>query len=91
MPPAHEHPALVQKGICWEVSQVVHDGASGLLNKIHSFARSDIRLPTDGELHVFSPGAVQRDGACARDCMFVGAFDVPHSHKLTTPMMSGLS
>ena len=39
--------------------------------------RSDIRLPTDGELHIFSPGAVQRDGACGRDCMYVGAFDVP--------------
>ena len=50
---------------------------------------SNIRLPTDGELDIFSPGAVQRDGACGRDCMHVGAFDVPHSHKLTTPMMAG--
>ena len=52
-------------------------------------APSNIRIPTEGELHIFSPGAVQRDGVCGRDCMHVGAFDVPHSHKLTTPMMAG--
>ena len=70
---------------------MMFDGTSGLLQLTCCFVRSDIRLPTDGELHIFSPGAVQRDGACGRDCMYVGAFDVPHSHKLTTPMMPGLS
>ena len=52
-------------------------------------ASSNIRIPTEGVLHIFSPGALQRLGACERDCMRVGAFDVPHSHKLTTPMMAG--
>jgi hypothetical protein len=70
---------------------MVFDRTSVLLQLTRFFVRSDIRLPTDGELHIFSPGAVQRAGACGRDCMHVGAFSVPHSHKLTTPMMTGLS
>ena len=54
-------------------------------------ASSDIRLPTGGELHIFSPAAVRKDRACERDCMYLGAHDVPHSHKLTTTMMTGPS
>ena len=52
---------------------------------------SDIRLPTGGELHIFSPAAMRKDRACERDCMYLGAHDVPHSHKLTTTMMTGQS
>ena len=54
-------------------------------------ASSDIRLPTGGELHIFSPEAMQKNRACEGDCMYVGAYDVPHSHKLTTIIMTGLS
>lgn len=51
---------------------------------------SDIRIPSDGELHMYSPGSTLDRTVCERDCMRVGPFDVPHSHKLTTPLLQGM-
>ncbi len=50
---------------------------------------SDIRLPSAGELHIYSPGSTSDGTVCERDCMHYGAFDVPHSHKVTTPLLQG--
>ncbi len=50
---------------------------------------SDIKIPSQGQLHMWAPGSVGAREECERDCMRVGAFDVPHSHKLTTPLFSG--
>ncbi|KAK9917572.1 hypothetical protein WJX75_005898 [Coccomyxa subellipsoidea] len=55
----------------------------------HVLVFSEIRVPTAGKLHIYSPGSTEYGTVCERDCMHVGAFDVPHSHKLTTPMLLG--
>ncbi|BDA50643.1 probable lysyl endopeptidase at N-terminal half [Coccomyxa sp. Obi] len=55
----------------------------------HVLVFSDIRIPSDGELHMYSPGSTLDRTVCERDCMRVGPFDVPHSHKLTTPLLQG--
>lgn len=38
---------------------------------------------------MYSPGSTLNRTVCERDCMRVGPFDVPHSHKLTTPLLAG--
>ena len=51
---------------------------------------SDIRVPSSGELHIYAPRSTQGFSVCDRDCMRYGAFDVPHSHKMTTPLIQGV-
>lgn len=53
--------------------------------------RSDIKLPAGGDLHIFSPAENAGREQCGAGCMHVGAFDVPHSHKLTTQLFQGVT
>jgi hypothetical protein len=54
-------------------------------------ACSDIKLPSDGQLHMWAPAAAAQgqQRRCEGNCMRLGAFDVPRSHKLTTPLFAG--
>lgn len=72
---------------CWNAEYFTMKHCSDIVYVLT--ARSEIRVPTAGTLHIYSPGSTEYGTVCERDCMHVGAFDVPHSHKLTTPMLLG--